>query len=341
MYQPAITAELARVRQAELIAQANRFRLAAKVDRRRRPRLRDLRPRVTHPRHPAPVDGTHDRIGPIAMDLDRILAVAGLLVGITSPAAVVLAWVAAKHPARRLLRLHRTHPIEVIASTNAIRQAIHGEARTQLTAVGELRATTIAARTILRHYPHKKISVYLSTEYHGRPQTDLLLLGGPLRNAYTARLLDRLNHQYPTAQLVLDAPNRVIGVGGYQITFDQQVSGGIPRQDLALLVLATDTWRSDTRQRIILCCGLSTYGTEGATRYMFQHVLGPTPEARRLRRLLSGDAAAALIHVTIEQGTTLHAELYQHTHWTAPSRTANQRAIKPSPSTHGHYRATL
>ncbi|MGH3922206.1 MAG: hypothetical protein ACRDTT_04935, partial [Pseudonocardiaceae bacterium] len=61
-------------------------------------------------------------------------------------------------------------------------------AKTYTTAVGELRAVAVGARTVLPLYKHKKMSVFMSAEYSGHLQADTLILGGPLRNTYAAPL---------------------------------------------------------------------------------------------------------------------------------------------------------
>ena len=93
-----------------------------------------------------------------------------------------------------ILGLHHDQPVEVIVSTNTTRAATPGEAKTYTTAVGELRAVAVGARTVLPLY----------------------------RNSYAGRLIDYLNRQYPSARLHLDARANEIGVGGDPIRFDQR-----------------------------------------------------------------------------------------------------------------------
>jgi hypothetical protein len=253
------------------------------------------------------------------MNIDRVLGLAGLFLGVIPYAGLLIRWLATQRPARRFLGLHKDHPIEVIVSTNATRPAAPGEAKSHTTAVGELRAVAVGARTVLRLYKRKKVSVYMSAEYPGRLQGDVLLLGGPLRNNYSDRLLELVNRRYPAARLVLDARSRLIGLCGQEQVFDQRLQSGIPREDLALLVIASSPWSTDGRQRVVLCAGLTTYGTEGAARFLFQKVLGTSRESVRLRRLLSGPAAAALIHVTVESGRAVRAELHDDVYWAVGS----------------------
>lgn len=259
------------------------------------------------------------------MDLEGILGVIGLVVAVAPYVGWLVRWAAARRPARHFLSLNKDHPIEVIVSTNATQRAAAGDARSYTTAIGELRAVAVGARTVLPLYKRKKVSVYMSEEYPGRLQGDILLLGGPLRNKYSESFLKLFNRRYPGAQLLLEADARRIGLGERDVVFDQRRQGGVPREDLALLVVATGIWSFGASQRVVVCAGLSTYGTEGAARFLFQEVLRPSVEGRRLRRLLSGSAAAAIVHVTVEKGRAVRTELLEDLHWAASTP-----AIRPA-----------
>jgi hypothetical protein len=251
------------------------------------------------------------------MNVDRLLGLSGLLLGVVPYLALAFRWRLSRHPARTFLGLGKDQPVEVIVSTNSTRAATAGEARAFTTAIGELRSVAVGARTVLRLYKRKKVSVFMSAEYPGRLQADTLIVGGPLRNSYAQRFLDYVNDTYPDAQLQLDAPAGVIGVGGRTIAFDQRRDGGIPREDLALLVLATVPGNDGSSQRFVFCAGLSTYGTEGAARLLFQQVLSPTREGVRLRRLLSGSITAVAVQVWIEGRQVIRTELRDDYRWSA------------------------
>ncbi len=273
------------------------------------------------------------------MNLDRTLGLMGLALGIIPYGGLLLRSLTARQPARRFLALNRDHPIDVIVSTNATRPPGAGEARSHTTAIGELRAVAVGARTVLALYKRKKVSVYMSAEYPGRLQDDVLLLGGPLRNEYSKSFLELVNKKYPSAQLVLEAQKHLIGAGGRRFTWDQRSQKGIPHEDLTLLVAASNVWCAEPRQRVVLCAGLSTYGTEGAARFLFQRVLGSphrligSRDAARLRRLLQGPAAAAIVHVIIEQGRMVSCEVYEDACWSASRGGIDKAAMAPATAT--------
>jgi hypothetical protein len=253
------------------------------------------------------------------MDVERIIGLVGLAIGLAPYGALLLRWIAKRRPARAFLKLHADLPIEVIVSTNTVLDASPGEAKTYTTALGELRAVAVAARTVLPLYRKKKMSVYMSEEYPGRLQTDTLIVGGPLRNTYAGRFIEDFNRKYPSAQLHLDALADEIGVGGDLIRCEQHRERGLPREDLALLVMETVQNHESQHQRFILCAGLSTYGTEGAARLLLQRLIAPSTDALRMRRLLAGRAAAGIVRVHVTGQQVTRTELLEQHCWTAPA----------------------
>jgi hypothetical protein len=250
------------------------------------------------------------------MTFDRTLGLIGLALALIPNIGLVWYWLTRRRPARRFLALDRNRPIDVIVSTNAVRAAAPGEAKANNTAIGELRAVALGARRVLPLYGRQKnVTAYMSKDYAGRLQTDLLLVGGPLRNEWSKSFMEKFNERYPTAQLVLDAGSNLIGLGARRVEFDQRLEHGVPKRDLALLVIDSRVWNTEANQRVILCAGLSTYGTEGAARFLFERVLGASRSSAQLRRLLSGSVAAALVHVDVQNGRAVRTDLYQDTYW--------------------------
>jgi hypothetical protein len=256
----------------------------------------------------------------------------------------LLRWRLRRRPVRAFLGLTPDSPVEVIVSTNATRAAAAGEARTHMTAIGELRSVAVGARTVLPLYPEKKVSVFMSEEYPGRLQNDTLIMGGPLRNRYAERFLGYVNETYPEAGLLLDAPTARIGIEGQGIHFDQRRANGLPREDLALLVLAKVPGSDGEHRRYVFCAGLSTYGTEGAARFFFQRVLSPSRDGVRLRRVLSGACVAAVVRVWIDGRQVIRTELHEDHIWSTravrrrpqPASALDRSALTaPGPTTLG------
>jgi hypothetical protein len=256
--------------------------------------------------------------------IDRLLGLLGLCIALPPYIALLVTWLAQRRPARRLLRFDSRCPAEFIVSTNSTQEARPGEAAMHTTAIGELRATAVGARRIFRLYRKKKISFYMSEEYPERLRHDLVVLGGPLRNAYAEKVIERVNDIHPEMGLSLDAERCRITLGGRVYTIDQQLKDGLPARDLGLLVLACDLWGADRGQRVVLCAGLSTYGTEGAARFLFEGVLGHTRRSRTNRGLLSGPASAVVVRVDMDKGKVVHTAVHDAAVWNSPLPRAAQ-----------------
>ena len=251
------------------------------------------------------------------MTLDRALSLAGLVLTfvVVPLGGLTLRWLFATRPARRLLGLQRHTRIEVVTTTSATAPQGPGEADALLTAIGELRGIAVASRTMAKHYRKKKISYFMSDEYSVRPEGDLLLLGGPLKNQYSRGFLDRFNFDHPETKIELDALDRVVRIGPIDLgEFDQHYTPErVPRRDLGIVLLSS--WTYDSPQRVILCAGLTTYGTEAAARFLFEEVLKKTKQASRLRRAMRHAPSIAVVVADIVGRQVIQTRLYEDCLW--------------------------
>jgi hypothetical protein len=249
--------------------------------------------------------------------LDRMIGVAGLALPflIIPLGGLLLRWILATLGARRLLGLQRQGRIDVVATTNHTAPQARGEADAPLTAVGELRAIAVASRAVARYYRKKEMSLFLSKEYSVRPEGDVLLLGGPLKNEYTSGFLERFNLDHPHARVELDAEERLIRLGDFEIRgFDQRnTREGVPRRDIGIVLLSS--WTDESRQRVMLCAGLTTYGTEAAARFLFEEVLKKTKRARAVRRAMRRSPVIAVIQADIVARQVIRSRLHDGLVW--------------------------
>jgi hypothetical protein len=251
------------------------------------------------------------------MTLSDILGiVATAAPAVAAAAGVVGRWLFRTRPARRVLGLQRQGRIDVVATTNHTTRQKPGHAHAHLTAVGELRAIAVASRAVARYYRKKRMSLFLSEEYSIRPEGDLLLLGGPINNAYARGLLDRFNYDHPELAIELDAAGCFLQVGEVVVDkFEQRYTDkGIPRRDLGLVLLSS--WTEDTPQRVILCAGFTTYGTEAAARFLFQLATGGAGSLGEIRRAMRHSPVVAVVEADIVAAQVVRARLYQSMLWT-------------------------
>jgi hypothetical protein len=258
------------------------------------------------------------------MTVDRALGVAGLMLPfIVIPLGeMLLRWIFAMRPARQVLGLQRRGRIDVVATTNHTATQGPGEADATLTAVGELRAIAVASRVVARYYPKKEMSLFMSKEYSSRPEGDLLLLGGPLKNEYTRGYLERFNLDYPDAGVELDAERRTLRLGGVEIgDFEQRYTQeGVPRRDIGIVLVSS--WTDDSPQRVIVCAGLTTYGTEAAARFLFEEVLKKTDVARLVRRQMRRSSVVAVVEADIVARQVVRSRLYKAHIWSSAPGTS-------------------
>lgn len=251
------------------------------------------------------------------MSVDRMIGVAGLALPfiIIPLGTLLLQWIFATRPARRVLGLQRKGRIDVVATTNHTAPPAPGEADAPLTAVGELRAIAVASRAVARYYPKKEMSLFMSKEYSVRPEGDVLLLGGPLKNEYTSGFLERFNLDHPDARVELDAEQHLLRLGDFELRgFDQRnTREGVPRRDIGIVLLSS--WTDDSPQRVILCAGLTTYGTEAAARFLFEDVLKKTKRARTVRRAMRKSPVIAVIQADIVARQVIRARLHDDLVW--------------------------
>jgi hypothetical protein len=250
------------------------------------------------------------------------LAVVGLLIGsagLLPLAREFYAWVLGRMPTRRLLRLGGRTRLDVVVTTNEVQTQEPGVADAYLTAVGEVRGVAAVSRILSTVYPHKPLRVHISDEYAGNPDGDLLLLGGPRRNRWSRHFVDRFNGEF-AAGLVFDAEACRIAIGAFSVTsFDLRHVNGVPSRDLGLVILTA--WGAARRQRVILCGGLTTYGTEAAARFLFADLHADRSLRRRISALVTDcDAVVIGVHALIEaravQTTAVHVVDGQEMIWT-------------------------
>jgi hypothetical protein len=176
---------------------------------------------------------------------------------------------------RRVLRLRRGATIDIVVTTSDQATSHVGAAvQRPTTGLGQILGLTHATRALTRLYGRDtRPSPHFSTRV-GRHQLDrdLILLGGPAKNAVTGRLLAALAGQHPELDLAFDDRTGHIRVGGYEAALDTSALGDPPARDLAIIVATQNPFAAEERRRAILCCGLTSYGTAAAADVLFERL---------------------------------------------------------------------
>jgi hypothetical protein len=246
------------------------------------------------------------------MSLDTIAFVIGLLglLGLIPLAVSAGEWLLDRRRVRRVLRLHNRGHLDVVVTTNHVQPYEAGVAKAYLTAVGEARGIAALSRVLMRHYRKKNVDITVSVDYGGQPTGDVILLGGPLRNEWSRNFLRRLKDNYGVDIEILAEDSR-IRIGEFDSgTFDQELEDDIPKRDLGVVILAP--WFQNDEHRVVMCAGLSTYGTEAAARFIFVDLPKNKPENRRIARCLRNQQVAVIcIYTEIGAGRVQTTAIYK------------------------------
>jgi hypothetical protein len=225
-----------------------------------------------------------------------------------------------RRPAVRIMQLGMRTPLDIIAPANITVPGDHHEAAAHMTSVGDLRAIAIASRFLSAYYRKKSTKIFIGAG-PGHPDGDRLLIGSDLHNQATVSFLSAFHDTYD-AEVVVDVQNRLVAIAEERVEdFDHRwissdiYKGDLPTRDLAVVILAP--WARGDRRRVVLCAGLTTYGTEGAASFAFDH-LWTNNEYKALRSDLRGAEAAAIgIQIWVENGEAAGTEVACYLVWGA------------------------
>ena len=228
---------------------------------------------------------------------------AGFIIGLVGLFPLVQAvrhWTLDQLPTRRLLEMSRSGPMDIVLTTNGTEAEDFegGVALAHYTVVGDVRAVASVSRILSRSYPKKPALVHMSEDYPGNPSGDVVLIGGPRLNRWSRHFMEAFNRTFPV-HVELDAEARRLQIGDLVVeNFDQRYMASVPTEDLGIVIMAP--W-GNTGQRVVLCGGFSTYGTEAAARFAFSDLLHDKDLLRRINHAKrSEDAIVIGVHVLVE-----------------------------------------
>jgi hypothetical protein len=185
---------------------------------------------------------------------------------------------------RRILNFDRVSKLDVVVTTSDVRPpAIGIETDRPLTGYGQLRGVGSCTRAMSRLYRHKRISLHFSRflRADGKLDSDLVLLGGPLKNQWSKTFLDDLVRHYEMRTFEFDEQRRniridVTGFDPFEVEafapeMEDARAGGLryPKKDYGLIILSHHKGRRAGAFRWVMCAGITTYGTAAAADYLF------------------------------------------------------------------------
>jgi hypothetical protein len=160
-----------------------------------------------------------------------------------------------------------THGLDVVlTATNASAGEGRGIARPS-TGIGSVHALTIIANVMGRYYARLSIDVHLASRVESRLQGDLVCIGGPRLNAVTEKVLRSFT------DVSFDDVGMHVASDDFVIKeFDLKIRNGKPARDVGLVFVATNPLAT-RRRRLVLCCGMTSYGTAAAAQWLFGDVM--------------------------------------------------------------------
>jgi hypothetical protein len=195
---------------------------------------------------------------------ERILqALVGLLVGLA------LAWLIKRirrHIARKVWQLHDPKTVVVCVAQSA--SATTRQYTRWSTGSGQVRALALIAPHLARAYSHVELqNVLFPDQVTGSNlERDLIILGGPITNSLTNKVLNKFD---PSLPVTFDGSDIVVTGNGHSERFSATTSDGTVLEDVGLILWGTNPF--DEGKRLVLIGGSHTYGVTAAARYLTSH----------------------------------------------------------------------
>jgi hypothetical protein len=195
-------------------------------------------------------------------------------------------WLKVRLPNRKLWQI--SDPSSLVVCAAASTSTNTGVYRRPATGIGQVRALTVAIRSLTRAYSRNLDiqNILLSIDpLHDRIENDLLILGGPKNNQLAGRFLDLLADEQPamqTGSTILWRVDRARGkwVSQGALEFEGQAVNRQVVTDYGLIIRAQSPFTSRNRT-VILFTGSHTYGVVAAAKFFAENL---QPHLRKLIR---------------------------------------------------------
>jgi hypothetical protein len=220
-------------------------------------------------------------------DIEKASIAIGLvsLIGVIPVVQVWFEWISRLIPARLLVAFKNRSAVDIILTTSSYDASRLGASVVRATTgIGQVQGVSLLSRFLGAAYKRKKTYISISKSTSVRPDKDLILLGGPSKNEYSLRFLEKLVAEVPSLGLMVDDDASRIEVAGN--TYDignLRIENGFPQKDIALVVVWKNPFASEPA-RAIYCAGMTSYGTSGAATWLFHDVL--MSSGSRMRKLV-------------------------------------------------------
>lgn len=211
-----------------------------------------------------------------------IFGVTGLVLGIAGavPTAMLLNdKFSGVRDLRKLLDLGRHHRVEILVTSSSSGISKVGpkdslmRAKRILVPSGDLAGVAELSVMLSRAYPKKSFIITPSARTRVDRKADNFIVGGPIHNGYTARLVSGTGRSGTKGlEVSIDADRRHIVFGRHELgpDLDLEFKDNLPGVDYGIILLtrvATQGDKGTAKNRVIVTGGLTTYGTHAAAHF--------------------------------------------------------------------------
>lgn len=250
------------------------------------------------------------------------IAIVGLalsIISIVPIAAGACYWLLRYSIARKFLRFTGKGPVDFVLTTSAMHisgRQYGAKVRRPVTGIGQIQGTAFASEAIGDLYRRKQIRVHLSVDVRNVLDEDLLIIGGPAKNAVARQFFDCLPVSSGGNRAVFDDINGTIlmpaGFGkewAVNVAMDLETIRFVPTEDWGVVILCKNPFTTLAR-RAIFISGFTSYGTAATAEYLFGSVIrrswrsmgsAKIPREVRNNRGLFG----FVIHITFSSGRAI------------------------------------
>jgi hypothetical protein len=221
------------------------------------------------------------------------------LVGIIPLGCIAYNYLLDYFPVRKFLAFNNSSNLDVIITTSSVSTSPKGaKVQRATTGIGQVQGVSHLSKFIGKFYKNKTIDVHLGRGLAIRPIGDLILLGGPSKNDYSERFLQKISHEIPDLSLNVDDESAKIEINNnlYDVS-TLSIQKGLPTKDVCLIICWKNPFSPDSAScRAVYCAGLTSYGTSGAALWLFNDILTAKGGFNELRRKI-GDKSPDFIAV--------------------------------------------
>ena len=190
-------------------------------------------------------------------------------------------------PTRKFLAFDKASNLDVIITTSSVSTSPKGaKVQRATTGIGQVQGVSHLSKFIGKFYKNKAIDVHLGRGLALRPVGDLVLLGGPSKNEYSERFLQKFAHDNHDLQLEVDDNGAKIKIkDNIYDTSVLSIQKGLPAKDVCLVICWKNPFSPVTSStRSVYCAGLTSYGTSGAALWLFNDILTAKGGFEELRK---------------------------------------------------------